>query len=127
MRAGAEGLFEDLFRVRWHYRALNGDFGADEQAHALLADKTLTAAGALYYSDAQIEVNGRVVDFRSEVNSTVYDAISNNRAYFAGRQMAQGAMVGMMSRYSGTGLAGGGYIYYLVYNYCGVWPGVEFV
>jgi hypothetical protein len=49
MRAGAEGQFEDLFRARWHYRALNGDFGADEQAHALLAGKTLTAAGILYY------------------------------------------------------------------------------
>ncbi|WP_020414841.1 hypothetical protein [Microbulbifer variabilis] len=107
MREGAEGLFEDLFRVRWHYRALNGDFGPEEQAHTLLADKTLTAAGALYYSDAQIDVNGEMVSFRSEVNSAVYEAISNNRAYFAGRQMAQGSMVGLMSRYSGTGLAGG--------------------
>ncbi|WP_172975471.1 RHS repeat-associated core domain-containing protein [Microbulbifer sp. THAF38] len=104
MRSGAEGLFEDLFRVRWHYRALNGDFGPEEKAHALLADQALSAAGALYYSSAEIELNGEMVNFRSEVNNAVFDTISSNKAYFAGRQLAQGAMVGLVMRYGPRGL-----------------------
>lgn len=105
--AGAEGFFGDLFLVRYHYRALNGEFGLEEQAYALLADEALATAGALYYSDAQIVLDGELSSLRTEVHSGVYTAVLNNKAYFLAGQMTQGAMVGLMSSYSGTGLGGG--------------------
>jgi RHS repeat-associated protein len=104
MRRGAEVLFEDFFRVRWHYRALNGDFGIEEKEHAILADKALTTAAGMYYLDKEVKLNGQMVNFRSEVNDAVYNSISNNKAYFAGRQLAQGAMVGLVMRYAPGGL-----------------------
>ncbi len=56
MRRGAEVLFEDLFRVRWHYRALNGDFGDSERAHTLQADQALSTAAGMYSLDKEIKV-----------------------------------------------------------------------
>ncbi len=106
MRKGAEGLYEDFFRVRYHYRALAGDFGTDVQADAELAENVLTTAAALYYYDAQISVNGKMVNFRAEAHSAALNSISHNKAYFAGRQLAQGAMVGLITRYAPGGMLG---------------------
>nr|WP_277608381.1 RHS repeat-associated core domain-containing protein [Microbulbifer elongatus] len=96
--AGASGYFGDLFRVLWHYEALSGKYGPEEQQYAAQADAAITAAAYLYYRNPQLEIDGQMSSFRSAVHSEIAQAISNNKAYFAGRQGVQLLATGLLTR-----------------------------
>jgi hypothetical protein len=98
LHAGATGWFEDLFRVRYQYRALRGDFGPEERAYSQQQEAVLAIAGTAFYSSEEI---------RDQVYSELYKGIANNKIYFLGRQLTQGSIVTLATRYSGTGIVGG--------------------
>jgi len=110
---GAQSLFDDLFRVRYHYRALAGEFGLGEQLYALSTDATITHALKAYYDGGDISkidgltisVNGST-DLREVVNSQVGALMRANQDFMIGRLGAQAAMNYTVGRVSGAGLYG---------------------
>jgi len=112
---GAQSFFKDLFRVRFHYRALSGDFGLAEQLYAKTADLAITHSLKAYYDGGDISkvdgltisVNGST-DIRSAVNGKIGSAVSGNPYFVSGRTGAQMLIMGVVGRYSGTGFYGAG-------------------
>ena len=113
MHAGAESLFEDFFRVRYHYRALNGDFGIDSQLYAKSADAVLTNALMVYHAGGDLsKIDGLTVSLnghetvRSAINSQIASGVSGNPYFVAGRTGAQVLITATVARYSRTGFYG---------------------